>query len=223
MSSHVIPATTSAAAIERVIKMVRTRARTGSTAMEEARKTMQSEELAMGAASALTTLFTEWESLPKDKRAESPLKSAIRAVYKDMSTAVSHERANLRRELNDDAAETAKLHATFPFRIKSLKGCFVVMTAAEFDAETANRRTASAPVGGTGEDAGEGEGDTGAAGIDKAAAAIAALETALAEMTADRDAWKTRALLAESIAIPAKKRVSVSKPKAQAKASKKAA
>lgn len=186
--------------IARVVKMVRTRSTTTQTAMKSARETMQDETLALGAAVALTNLQTEWDALDAEKKKASNLKSAIRAVYKDMSTAVSHERAILKREVNDETIEIAKLHATFPFRIKSLKGCFVVLSAAEFDAETANRRTttpAPSPVTDVTD-------DTAAPGLDKAASAIRALELALADMTRSRDTWMARAETAERALAAAK-------------------
>ena len=207
--------------IDRVVKMVRTRAKTGSSAMQAARETMESEVLALGAASALTTLRTEYDALPKDKRAESPLKDAIRAVYKDMSTAVSHERAALRKELNDETAETAALHKRFPWRILALKGCYTVMTHAEFDAETANRRKSPAKDANDGDGDGDVDdaGDGSAKGMDKAAAAIAALELALAAMTAERDAWRARAETAESELATLRAPVAA-KPKAKGKPAK---
>lgn len=179
------------------VKTIRSRVRTLGTAMDTARAMMSSKDEADAAAEAMNALADEFGALPKEKREASGLSEAIRAFYKDMSTACSHERANLKRELNDPAAETARLHARFPFRIRRVKSVYVVVPAAEYDAATANRRKGADDAA---DNAGEDGADAGASSknADKAAQAIAALEFALAEMTADRDAWKTRALLAES-------------------------
>lgn len=187
-------------------KTIRNRTKTLVSAMDIARAIMSSKDEADAAAEAMNALSDEFAALDKEKRKASGLYDAIRAVYKDTSTACSHERANLKRELNDPAAETAALHARFPFRIKAIKGCYVVMTAAEYDALTENRRKKGMD-GGAGEGDGDGSDVGGATGknADKAAQAIAALELALAEMTADRDQWRTRATLAEQIIADAKK------------------
>lgn len=183
------------------VKTIRSRVRTLGTAMDTARAMMSSKDEADAAAEAMNALADEFAALPKDKREASGLAEAIRAFYKDMSTACSHERANLKRELNDPAAETARLHARFPFRIRRVKSVYVVVPAAEYDAATANRRKGANDGADAAGENGENGADAGGASsknADKAAQAIAALEFALAEMTADRDAWKTRALLAES-------------------------
>lgn len=208
------------AAFDNAIKLIRdTGKRTGS-AMAIARGYMQNEEQITGACKAMSVLDSEYAALKGAARKASTLKIGVRAFYKNMSTAVSHERAALRVEIKDEIKELEKLYAAFPFRILREKGCYIVVTHAEFDAATSNRRK-SAGTDDTNE--GADESDTGtdtAKGIDKAAAAIAALESALAEMTADRDAWRTRAKLAEHALKDATKPVRAAKP---AKTSKKKA
>lgn len=204
------------AAFDTALKIIRdTGKRTGS-AMATARDYMASEANITGACKAMTVLDSEYAALKGDARKASTLKLGIRAFYKNMSTAVSHERAALRAEIKDEVKETERLYAAFPFRILREKGCYIVVTHAEFDAATTNRRKA----GGADESA---EGDeTGAAdtvkGTDKAAAAIAALEIALAAMTADRDAWMARAMLAEACVADAAKPVRAAKKAAPVKA-----
>jgi hypothetical protein len=170
-------------------------------AMANARAMMADKESAEAAADALNLLQQEFDSLPKDKRAESGLKAAIRAVYKDMSTAVSHERRNLMREEKEDSAATEKLYARLPFRIVCLKSVFAACTHAEFDAHRPTAKNNAATKSNTGDgDTDETDGATiTKKNPDKAAQAIAALESALREMTADRDQWRDRAIAAESI------------------------
>ena len=181
---------------ETFMKTIRGSVRAMMSALAFAKSMMQGKDEAEAAAEALNALCDEFAALPKEKRAESGLRDAIRKVYKDMSTAVAHERRNLKREVNDPATEIEKLHAKFPYRIVCIKGVYAAVTHAEFDAErpAAAERTAN----GDANDDGESGDVSQPKNADKAAQAIAALEAALAEMTADRNQWRDRAVAAES-------------------------
>lgn len=181
------------------VKTIRARVRVNGNAMATARAMMADKDSAEAAAEALNLLIQEFDSLPKEKKAESGLREAIRAVYKDMSTAVSHERRNLAREVNDDATAQTKLYEKLPYRIACVKTVFVAMPHAEFDTLRPAAKTRAAN-GATGDGDGE-NGDAAAPSgknADKAAQAIAALELALSEMTKDRDGWRDRAIAAEA-------------------------
>jgi len=158
--------------------------------LKHARATLENEESIRAHAAAFTYMREQYDSADKEKRVKMSQLTEIRVFTKLMSDAVTHERIALKKDTNDDATAKAKLYARFPFRIKHVKGVYLVLTHAEFDARTVNNRK------GADEGAGETGTDTGK-GTDKAAVAMEALQAALDAMTADRDAWKARAILAE--------------------------
>ncbi len=207
-------------------KTIRAAVKTTRNAMATARTIMESKDSAEAAAEAMNMLRDEYDALPKDKREESGLLAAIRSVYKDTSTAVALDRASLKKAGHDASAIAEKLHARYPYRVTCIKGAYIAMTHAEFDAA----KPAGAKNNATDGDGGDGDGDeTGSApnkGIDKAAVALEALraqvyalQIELAQMTADRDAWADRATVAEA-ALGDLNKPAAAKPAKPAKAAK---
>jgi|SRR5882672_2751674 len=176
--------------LESTIATIRAGGKIAVSAMETARAYMSCEESARHAANAMNKLNDEWAALPKEKRASSVLKPAIRFFYKNMSTAVSQEKARLKAKHNDATAEIAALYSAFPWRVMRIKGEFVFVTHAEFDAENGHRQKRQAPVTTTtGADETDGDGDKG---IDAKAELITSLRAELAAMTAERDDWRNK-------------------------------
>lgn len=202
--------------VNKIATVIRNRGKTATSALAFARDTLASGDKTRAAADAMNALKSEFDALDKDKKSASSLMLAIRAVYKDHSTAMSFERKALQKEFNDETAEKAALYARYPYRIVVTKSVYCVVTHAEFDAMTRNRRAERKMDKGDAGDANTSDADAAPAAPDKAAQAIAALETALANMTVDRDAWKERAILAESIVADLNKPVKA-KPANQAK------
>lgn len=176
--------------VDSTLATIRQTGKQACSAMELARAYMESEENARIAANAMNKLDDEYAKLPKAKRAESTLKAGIRTFYKNMSTAVSQERSRLKAKLNNADAEKSALYASFPWRVMRLKGEYLFVTHAEFDAENGHRQKDrdAAPVTETG----EGDTDDGEKGIDAKAELIVALRAELAAMTADRDDWRAK-------------------------------
>lgn len=167
------------------------------SAMATARAYMEAKESATIAADAMNALDSEYSELPKEKRGASVLKVAIRGFYKNMSTAVSQERARLKAELNEADAEKTALYARMPFRVMRVKGAYVCVTHAEFDAQNGHRQKERDETGKDGGD--ETNDDGGEKGIDAKAELITSLRAELADMTRQRDLWlgKHDALLAK--------------------------
>lgn len=130
----------------------------------------------------------------KEKREKMTGREEIKVDMKLMSDAVSAEKVKLRKETNDDATAQAQLHAKFPLRIKKIKGCYVVLTHAEFDAKTGNMQgpktnTDNADASGESDESGK-----SGKGADKSALLIAELQstiTALRATIVERDATIT--------------------------------
>lgn len=169
--------------------MILARGKSAVSALQIARETMGNPESMRTLKSAIDKLQADYSSLSKEKRQESVIRAAISAVVKDQSTAISYERKALKKDYNDSAAEIAQLYALYPLRFTVIKGVYVLMTHAEFDARNAGKRKDKDTDTGEGASDGDGVSEGGAAkGTDKAAAAIAALQAQVATLTAERDA-----------------------------------
>ena len=104
------------------------------------------------------------------------------------------------REEKEYSAALEKLYDRLPFRVLCLKSVYTAVTHKEFDEHRPSAKNNAALRGASADETGESkESAVTVKNPDKAAQAIAALESALREMTADRDQWRDRAIAAESI------------------------